>query len=153
MRRCSGHLVTKISGDYQFFLSSDDGTWAEQLRYIAVSSILTRSATARNRIWLKGSLLYLDGEKVVDNDGCHGETEKSSEQKFLAAGSHKLAVEMCDVSGGEVFKMRYQGPDTSKSKITVPKWALKHSKACSGVAYLRVITFLHGDNAWGCPFR
>ena len=78
-------------------------------------------------------MLYLDGEKVVDNDGCHGETEKSSEQKFLAAGSHKLAVEMCDVSGGEVFKMRYQGPDTGNSKIAVPESALQHDIKALGL--------------------
>ena len=71
--------------------------------------------------------MYLNGEKVVDNNGCHGETEKSSQETFLAADVHKLVVEMCEVDGGEVFKMQYQGPDTRNSKIAVPKWALKHA--------------------------
>ena len=78
-------------------------------------------------------MLYLDGEKVVDNDGCHGETEKSSEQKFLPAGSHKLVVDMCEVDGGEVFKMRYQGPDTGNSKIAVPESALQHDIKALGL--------------------
>ena len=71
--------------------------------------------------------MYLNGEKVVDNNGCHGETEKSSEEKFLGTNIHRLVVEMCELGGHEVFKMQYQGPDTHNSKITVPKWALKHA--------------------------
>ena len=77
--------------------------------------------------------MYLNGAKVVDNDGCHGETEKHSEEMFLAAGVHSLVVDMCEVGDGEVFKMSYQGPDTGNSKITVPTSALKHSvKARTG---------------------
>ena len=41
-------------------------------------------------------------------------------------GVHNLVVDMCEVGGGEVFKMRYQGPDSDNDKVTVPKWALKH---------------------------
>ena len=74
----------------------------------------------------KGSLMYLNEEKVVDNDGCHGETEKPSNRKFLPAGVHSLVVDMCEMGGHEAFKMRYQGPDTGNSKITVPTSALKH---------------------------
>ena len=77
----------------------------------------------------RGSILYLDGEKVVDNNGCHGETEKPSHEKFLPAGLHNLVVDMCEMGGHEIFKMRYQGPDTGNSKITVPKFALKHAQA------------------------
>ena len=77
--------------------------------------------------------MYLNGAKVVDNDGCHGEIEKHSNEMFLAAGVHSLVVDMCELGGGEVFKMRYQGPDTGNSKITVPMSALKHSvKARTG---------------------
>ena len=75
---------------------------------------------------LTGSLLHLNGEKLVDNNGCHGETEKHSHEKFLVAGVHSLVVDMCEVDGHEVLKMRYQGPDTDNSKITVPMSALKH---------------------------
>ncbi|CAE7932869.1 unnamed protein product, partial [Symbiodinium necroappetens] len=71
--RCTGRLLTKTPGDYKFFLSSDDG-----------------------------SLLYLNGEKIVDNNGCHGaETEKSSQDKFLGRNVHSLVVEMCEVGDGE----------------------------------------------------
>ena len=72
--------------------------------------------------------MYLNDEKVVDNNGCHGETEKSSHQKFLKKGKHKLAVNFCEMGGGEILKMRYEGPDTGNSKITVPKSALRYEK-------------------------
>ncbi|CAE7630192.1 rsgI3, partial [Symbiodinium microadriaticum] len=97
--RCSGFVTTFSSGDYKFYTASDDG-----------------------------SLLYLDGEKVVDNNGCHGEREKSSESMFLAAGSHHVVLEMCEKSGGQALKMRYEGPDTGGSKVTVPASVLKHAK-------------------------
>ncbi|CAE7843573.1 unnamed protein product, partial [Symbiodinium microadriaticum] len=95
--RCTGQLVTKKEGNYKFFLSSDDG-----------------------------SLMWLNGEKVVDNDGCHGEIELGSSEKFLLPGAHDLTVHMCERGGGENLKMRYQGPDTNNSKITVPEQALQH---------------------------
>ncbi|CAE7264387.1 dlpC [Symbiodinium natans] len=69
--------------------------------------------------------MWLNGEKVVDNNGCHGETERSSTKKKYKAGSHPLVVDMCELGGGEVLKMRYKGPDTGNSKKTVPKSALR----------------------------
>ncbi|CAE7940333.1 unnamed protein product, partial [Symbiodinium necroappetens] len=95
--RCKGYLSTKKSGHYKFYTASDDG-----------------------------SLLYLNGAKVVDNNGCHGEQEKSSEDKYLSAGIYELVVEMCEMGGGEALKVRYEGPDTGGSKVTVPASALKH---------------------------
>ena len=73
--------------------------------------------------------MYVNGQKVVDNNGCHGETEKGSSQTFLKAGAHELAVDMCEMGGGEVLKMRWQGPDSGNSKVTIPESALKHGGA------------------------
>ena len=36
----------------------------------------------------------------MDNNGCHGERERQGE-KFLAAGSYDLVVDMCEMGGGE----------------------------------------------------
>ena len=104
--QCKGYLSTKKSGHYKFYTASDDG-----------------------------SMLYLNGAKVVDNNGCHGEHEKSSGDTFLSAGTHELVVEMCEMGGGEVFKMRYEGPDTGNSKVTVPASALtrKHKNLAEGL--------------------
>ena len=73
-------------------------------------------------------MLYISGHKVVDNNGCHAESERSG-RRWLNAGRHKLVVDMCEVGGGEAFKMRYKGPDTGNRKITIPKRVLKHEKA------------------------
>ena len=97
--RCSGFLTTRAQGAYRFYTSSDDG-----------------------------SLLYLNGEKIVDNNGCHPEQERSSQSMTLAEGNHHLVVEMCERAGGENLKMRYEGPDTHGSKVAVPASVLMHSK-------------------------
>ena len=73
--------------------------------------------------------MYVNGEKVVDNNGCHGETERGGSQKMLKPGAHELVVDMCEMGGGEVFKMRWQGPDSGNSKVKIPAAALKHEKA------------------------
>ena len=73
-----------------------------------------------------GSLLYVNGERIVDNNGCHGEEEKSSNSKYLSIGLHHLMVDFCEKSGGQSLKMRYEGPDTGDSKVIVPASVLKH---------------------------
>ncbi|CAE7326571.1 unnamed protein product [Symbiodinium sp. CCMP2592] len=95
--RCSGFLTIRTQGSYRFHTASDDG-----------------------------SLLYLNGERIVDNNGCHGEQERSSHHMTMAEGSHNLVVEMCEMGGGENFKMRYEGPDTGNSKVAVSASVLKH---------------------------
>eukprot|EP00439_Symbiodinium_sp_Y106_P027387 s4769_g3.t1 len=95
--RCSGYVSTTQSGNYRFYTASDDG-----------------------------SFLYLNGERIVDNNGCHGEQERSSHDKFLGPGLHRLVVDMCEVGGHENFKVRYSGPDTGNHKVTIPASVLKH---------------------------
>ncbi|CAE7525385.1 unnamed protein product [Symbiodinium natans] len=102
--RCSGYLIIKKRGNYWFSTASDDG-----------------------------SLLYLDGHRIVDNNGCHGERERGSSWKRLSPGRHKLVVDMCEVGGGEALKLRYKGPDTGNHKITVPRSVLKYQKTAAEV--------------------
>ena len=73
--------------------------------------------------------MYLNGEKVVDNNGCHGEQERGSGDKFLKPGAHDIVVDMCERGGGEVLKMRWKGPDSGNSKSKIPAAVLKHKKA------------------------
>ena len=95
--RCSGYVSIRTAGGYKFHTASDDG-----------------------------SLLYVNGERIVDNNGCHGEEEKSSNSKYLSIGLHHLMVDFCEKSGGQSLKMRYEGPDTGDSKVIVPASVLKH---------------------------
>ena len=46
-----------------------------------------------------GSIMYLDGEKIIDNDGVHSMTEKSSGGIVLEAGYHSFQIEFFEASG------------------------------------------------------
>ena len=63
-------VTIAAAGNYQFFLNSDDG-----------------------------SIMEVDGSKVIDNDGTHSQKEVSG-SKYLAAGVHDFHVKY------------YQGPRT-----------------------------------------
>ncbi|CAE7690568.1 unnamed protein product, partial [Symbiodinium sp. CCMP2592] len=97
--RRTGRLVTKKEGKDKFFLASDDGF-----------------------------LMYVNGEKVVDNNGCRREQEKGSGDKFLKPGAHEIVVHMCEKGGGEVLKMHWKGPDGGNSKVKIPAGVLTHEK-------------------------
>ena len=46
-----------------------------------------------------GSILYIDGQEVIENDGPHGPVERIG-QKALAAGLHEIEVDYFDPNGG-----------------------------------------------------
>ncbi len=61
-----------------------------------------------------GSLLYIDEDLVVENDGPHSPVEIAG-QKVLAKGLHKLRVLYFDSNGG-VLRMNVLGPDGKQIK-------------------------------------
>lgn len=67
---CQGQLVVTKTDYYTFDLTSDDG-----------------------------SLLYLDGARLIDNDGNHGSTTKSG-TKYLRKGVHTFKLEFAQTGGG-----------------------------------------------------
>ncbi|HEY4154325.1 MAG TPA: PA14 domain-containing protein, partial [Puia sp.] len=79
-----GYINIRTAGTYTFYTSSDDG-----------------------------SSLYIDGtatsNRVVNNDGAHGTTEKSG-TKSLTVGRHKIRVMFFQQGGGEVLTVSYSGP-------------------------------------------
>lgn len=81
-------LDLKAEGDYIFYTNSDDG-----------------------------SLLFINGQKVVDNDGSHSLTEKSGKIN-LSAGKHSLEVWYFDDSDGQELQVYIQGPRIHKQIIT-----------------------------------
>eukprot|EP00439_Symbiodinium_sp_Y106_P033651 s2404_g4.t1 len=136
--RCTGRLVTKKEGNYKFFLASDDGILDEWRNSRDIPRVRKMGHAC---MWcsdmkcafpglqcLRGSFMYLNGEKVVDNNGCHGEQERGSGDKFLKPGAHEIMVDMCEMGGGEVLKMRWKGPDSGNSKVKIPAAVLKHDK-------------------------
>lgn len=83
----SGYVQILQKGQYTFFTASDDG-----------------------------SVLFIDGQKIVDNDGYHGEVEKSGSIQ-LEAGLHAIRVGFFEAGGGEVLTVRYEGPGIAKQEI------------------------------------
>ena len=56
-----------------------------------------------------GSLLFIDGKKVVDNDGIHGVQSRSGTVN-LKAGKHSIEVRFFEKSGGEELAVAWSGP-------------------------------------------
>ena len=84
-------LKIENSGQYRFYLNSDDG-----------------------------SNLYIDGRKVVDNDGGHGTLERMGSLE-LEKGMHKITVDYHNQAGGAWLDVFYKGPGVPKQIIPVDK--------------------------------
>ena len=80
-------LKIVTTGEYRFYLSSDDG-----------------------------SKLYIDGELVVDNDGGHGTIERMGSIS-LEEGMHPITVDYHNQAGGAWLDAFYKGPGTPKQII------------------------------------
>ncbi len=85
--RHTGLIEIKQSGNYTFYLSSDDGS----------------------KLWIKDQL-------TIDNDGVHGMVELSS-TIFLTAGFHPIRVEFFENSGGAGLTLKWAGPSIPKQII------------------------------------
>ncbi|WP_299436708.1 carbohydrate-binding protein [uncultured Aquimarina sp.] len=82
-----GFINVPSDGSYTFYTTSDDG-----------------------------SSLWIDGVKVVDNDGLHGAREESG-TVCLEAGHHKIEVQFFEKTGGNVLSVAYEGPGISKQNV------------------------------------
>lgn len=72
-------LQIKEAGAYGFRLSSDDG-----------------------------SILYIDGEKVIDHDGLHGADPAKETTRNLVAGNYGLRIEHFEYGGGEQVTLEWK---------------------------------------------
>lgn len=87
----SAWLEIETAGNYHFYLQSDDG-----------------------------SRLYVDGSKVVDNDGGHGVIEKEG-TVHLDKGRHALNIEFFNDGGGFWIEASYKGPGVPRQIIPADK--------------------------------
>lgn len=90
-----GYIKIDTPGQYRFFTQSDDG-----------------------------SKLYIDGKKVVDNDGDHGVKEAAGDIS-LYAGLHQIKTEYFNAAGGYWLDVFYKGPGIPKQLVPANK-LLKH---------------------------
>lgn len=63
-----------------------------------------------------GSLLYIDDELVVNNDGNHGMQEKAG-KIFLDKGYHRFRLEYFDSGGGNGLEIHYQPEGAAKKEL------------------------------------
>jgi hypothetical protein len=75
---CTGQLVVTEDGFYSFTTSSDDG-----------------------------SLLYLDGSLIVNNDGSHGVQSVSGTKLLEAAVTHTFQLQYAQSAGGNIAMILY----------------------------------------------
>ena len=83
----NGYIKIDKDGIYSFFTDSDDG-----------------------------SILYIDDEEVVNNDGDHGNVEKNG-KAALKKGFHKIKVLYFDSGGGNSLKVSLQAEGDVKMEI------------------------------------
>lgn len=77
--RCSGYLVVTETGYVQFDLRSDDG-----------------------------SVLYVDGAKLIDSDNAHGPVDASG-TKYMRRGVHALRLDYSQQGGVEALVLKANG--------------------------------------------
>ena len=97
--RYTGDLNVTKPGTYTFYLTSDDG-----------------------------SVLYIDGQKVIDHDGLHATTEKSV-TLTLAAGKHDIELRYFENTGYQSLKLEWKGPDSAGVRSVITGPSLSHPEA------------------------
>ena len=84
----TGSLKVPLEGNYDFMISSDDG-----------------------------SKLYINGKEIIDNDGVHGMKAVRGKAQ-LSAGSHNLRLEYFEKSGGEELYAEVKSPKGVLLRLT-----------------------------------
>lgn len=85
--RFHGSITVEEPGDYNFYLTSDDG-----------------------------SRLIIDGTTVINHDGLHGATTEAGEIS-LDAGTYDFAVEYFEASGNEILTLEVKGPGLTRQAV------------------------------------
>ena len=85
--RYTGYVNVPADGQYSFFTNSDDG-----------------------------SKLYIGNTQIVDNDGSHGEQERTG-TIGLKTGRHAITIVYYQGGGGQALSVSYSGPGVSKQTI------------------------------------
>jgi len=102
--RYTGSLQIENPGRYTFYLNSDDG-----------------------------SALFLNGSRVIDNDGAHA-TRLRQVTLDLDAGSHPLELLYFEIAGHQTLQLEWKGPDSGGIRQTINGDALIHEASQDGTA-------------------
>jgi len=96
--RLRGALRVDTPGEYQFFLNSDDG-----------------------------SQLWIDGHRVIDNDGEHPPVVRSGKVN-LKEGEHGIDVRFFEIGGGEALRLEWEGPGIARSLVPADRYSHRASR-------------------------
>ncbi|MHC4543086.1 MAG: FN3 associated domain-containing protein, partial [Planctomycetota bacterium] len=108
--RFTGFIEVPLDGVYTFYTTSDDG-----------------------------SLLFIDGYLVVNNDGNHSVQERSG-SIYLDAGMHSITVEYFEGNVNNVLIVSYEGPG-------IPKKTIPNDVLCSGTVTNEIQNQMQYSNA------
>ncbi len=86
--RFRGTITAPVTGEYTFYLSSDDG-----------------------------SKLLINNQTIVDHDGVHAFEMEQSGSVNLTAGEHDIEVQYFEISGGDALLASWDGPGFDKRPI------------------------------------
>jgi hypothetical protein len=100
--RFRGTITVPASGEYQFKTASDDG-----------------------------SMLYIDQQEVVNNDGNHGTTEVAGDPVTLAAGPHSIVITFYENGGGEALMVSWTPTPGAGDFVPLSSDVLSNRIGCS----------------------
>ena len=92
----TGQLKVEESGEYTFYLTSDDGSW-----------------------------LWIDGKLVIDNGGLHA-AKTVSAKVYLSKGVHEIRVKMFEWGGDAVCILEWEGKNVTRQIIPKIKQISKY---------------------------
>jgi uncharacterized protein YjbI with pentapeptide repeats len=96
-----------------------------------------------------GTLLYIDGHQVVNNDLQHTFVDGTSTPVTLTAGLHSF-MELYEQGNGPAgVRVDYSGPDTGNTRTTIPAGAFFYSTA--GAAPTGTVQFVIDGSNYGSP--
>ena len=98
----TGMIQITTAGDYTFTTRSDDG-----------------------------SVLFINGQQVVNNNNNQGMTNRSG-TITLAAGMHAISSGSYEGGGGAGMQVSYSGPDTGDTRVIIPPNVLFNDVASPG---------------------
>ncbi len=99
-----GQLVVETGGTYTFSMASDDG-----------------------------SMLFIDGEPVLDNDGLHG-TRTRTVTLDLDEGTHEIEVRYFENGGAQTLQLAWSGPDTGGANQVIGGDSYQHGYSADALS-------------------
>lgn len=103
--RYDGYLLISKSGEYEFRLTSNDG-----------------------------SRLKLNDTLVVQNDGIHEVKTVEGAARYLRSGPYRITVDFFDHMGTDSLRVEYNGPDTNSEWVEIGRDVLKSSSDGAGAS-------------------